>query len=485
MKSYPVRNEVKDLEERITIKSGIRKMGFAIGTQALILVCSLVTSLVVPKYMQKETYGYWQIYYFYLNYINFITFGYNDGTVLKYGGKKREDLPIERIRRGNLLMLLCSTMVAVCGIILLQILKLPVENRIIFTTLFASMPFVSIFNIISSLFLAINQQEKYNVLNFVNRFVATVGYCVLLFVGMQGYIPMIGIDYAVRVLIAVACAAVGIYFWKGKKSSWREGWNEVRENCGGGIFITMGALLASFAPLAGRVVLEHNATIEEYALFSFAMSVLSLVVTFTNAAGVVFFPMLKKLDAKDMPKYYGKIKNVYNYLIYGALLCYVPVVLVIRFYLTEYMGVLGYVYLLVAICIPLGKMQILITPYMKAYRLEKEYFIANLISAAVIWVCDSLVYRLTSSTLFLALTTFIVYELWSLGFELYLKKKITLDKMEHWKELVLALYFVLIAFSGRLTVFVIGYCCGAAVLIVRNRKSLQKIFRRKYWLEER
>ena len=36
--------------------------------------------------------------------------------------------------------------------------------------------------------------------------------------------------------------------------------------------------------------------------------------------------MLKKLDAKDMPKYYGKIKNVYNYLIYGALLCYVPVV---------------------------------------------------------------------------------------------------------------------------------------------------------------
>ncbi len=32
--------------------------------------------------MGTEQFGYWQIYYFYLNYINLITFGYNDGLVL-------------------------------------------------------------------------------------------------------------------------------------------------------------------------------------------------------------------------------------------------------------------------------------------------------------------------------------------------------------------------------------------------------------------
>lgn len=461
------------MEDKITIKSGIRKIWFAIITQALILVCSLVTSLVIPKYMGKETYGYWQIYYFYLNYINFITFGYNDGIVLKYGGVRKEELPIERIRRGNLLMLFSSMLVAVIGVILLQLLKLPAESRLIFSALFASMPFVSIFNIISSLFLAINQQEKYNILNFANRFVATVGYCVLLFAGIRGYVPMIGIDYAVRILISLICAAAGVYFWLGKKSSWNEGWKEVKENCGGGIFITLGALCASFAPLAGRVVLEHNASIEEYALFSFAMSILSLVVTFTNAAGVVFFPMLKRLKSDDMLQYYNKIKEVYNYLIVAALFCYLPAVLVVRYYLVEYMGALQYAYLLVALCVPLGKLQILITPYMKAYRLEKEYFVGNLIGAFVVWLSDWVVFSLTSGVFWVALTTLVVYEIWCIGFEWYLGRKIGLSRIRNGREVLILVCFIGLTVSGKMTVFVIGYVAFALLLAAgywRKRK---------------
>lgn len=467
------------MDEKVLVRTGIRKIGFALVTQALILGCSLITSLIVPKYMEKEMYGHWQIYYFYLNYLNFITFGYNDGIVLKYGGMAKEALPFENIRSGNFLILLISIAVAVAGLAGIRIMDVPADSRYIFSMLFASMPFVCVFNIILSLFLAVNEQEKYNIINFVSRFLAAAGYCVLLIIGINGYIPMIRVDFAVRVFISVVCIAMGIYFLTGKRADWRTGWSEVKENCLSGIFITMGALCASFAPLAGRVVMEHSAAISEYALFSFAMSILSLVVTFTNAAGVVFFPMLKKLNADVMPQYYSKIKNIYNYLIYGALFCYIPAVLVIQHYLTEYGGALEYAYLIVAICIPLGKMQILITPYMKAYRLEKEYFIANLLCAALIWLCDSLVYRLSSSVLLLALTTLVVYELWSLVFELYLKKKIGLDKAGFGKELLILLFFVAIAFPGSLKVFIICYCCGGMLLVVKNRKALKKmLFRR-------
>lgn len=473
------------MDEKVLMKSGIRKIGFALVTQALILGCSLVTSLIVPKYMEKEMYGHWQIYYFYLNYINFITLGYNDGIVLKYGGMKKEALPLEKIRSGNLIILLISIVVSAVGLTGIKIMDVSADSRYIFSMLLVSMPFVCVFNIILSLFLAINEQEKYNIVNFLSRFLATVGYCVLLMIGMNGYVPMIRIDFAFRVLISIVCIVIGIHFLGGSKAGWRAGWCEVKENCLSGIFITMGALCASFAPLAGRVVLEHSATISEYAVFSFAMSILSLVVTFTNAAGMVFFPMLKKLNADVMPQYYSKIKNIYNYLIYGALFCYIPAVLVIENYLTEYRGALGYAYLVVAICIPLGKMQILITPYMKAYRLEKEYFIANLISAVLIWLCDSLVYRLSSSVLLLAMTTLIVYELWSLAFELYLKKKIGLNKAGDGKELLILLFFIAIAFSGSLIVFVVGYCCGGLLLTLINRKALRKMLFKKNTEERR
>lgn len=462
------------MDEKLLIKSGIRKIGFALVTQALILGCSLVTSLIVPKYMKKEIYGQWQIYYFYLNYINFVTFGYNDGAVLKYGGMRREDLPIEKIRSGNLIMLCLSLLVAVGGIICVKILNLSDSSSYIFSMLFASMPFVCVFNVILSFFLAVNEQEKYNIINFLNRFFATIGYCVLLAAGVNGYIPMIEVDYGIRALIAVICIIIGVYFWRGKRAVWREGWQAVRENCGSGILITMGALCASFAPLAGRVVLEHRATISEYASFSFAMSILSLIVTFTNAAGIVFFPMLKKLDKQDMPQYYGKIKNLYNKLIFGALFCYVPAVLFIKYFMVEYIEVLEYIFLIVAICIPLGKLQILITPYMKAYRMERGYFVVNLLSAVCVWLCDTLVYSLFSSVFGVAAVTLVIYELWSLVLEYYLKKKIGLDRTECGKEAAVLLFFLIMAFSGKLAIFVAGYCCAVFFVIYRHKNHRKK-----------
>ena len=105
---------------------------------------------------------------------------------------------------------------------------------------------------------------------------------------------------------------------------------EVWENCGHGIFITAGALLASFMPMAGRVVLQNNATIEEYAVFSFALSVLALIVTFTNAAGVVFFPILKNLEENQLLEYYQKIERIYDSFITVGLGMYIPAVLIIK-----------------------------------------------------------------------------------------------------------------------------------------------------------
>lgn len=479
MRLFRNHNGVTDLGEEGFVKSGVRKIGFALVTQALILGCSLVTSLFVPKYMEKEMYGHWQIYYFYLNYINFVTLGYNDGIVLKYGGMKKENLPLERIRSGNMIMLLISFGIAVVGLIGIGIFNVPADSQYIFSMLFISMPFVCVFNVILSLFLAVNEQEKYNIISFISRFLATVGYCILLVMGLNGYIPMIRVDYAVRVFISGVCILIGIHFLVGKKACWNVGWCEVKENCLSGIFITMGALCASFAPLAGRVVLEYGATISEYAVFAFAMSILSLVVTFTNAAGIVFFPMLKKLATDDIPRYYSKIKNIYNYLIYGALFCYLPAVLVIEYFLTEYRGALEYAYLIVAICIPLGKIQILITPYMKAYRLEKEYFVANLISAILTWLSCSLAYHLSSSVYLLALTTLAVYEFWSLAFEKYLKKKFGLDKVSYREEILILLYFVIIAFPRNLLIFAVGYSLGGLLLIFSNRNTLKRIFVRK------
>lgn len=445
------------MDDKMMLKASVRKIGFALITQALILVCSLVTSLIVPKYMGTEQFGYWQIYYFYLNYINLITFGFNDGLVLKYGGKSRAELPIERIRSGNILMCLTSIFVALGGTFVIILLDLTNDMKYIYSMLFLSMPFICVFNIILSYFLAINRQEVYNKMNFLNRFLTTIGYSILLFSGIIGYKSMIVIDYAIRVVIGIACIMLGTYFIIGKRCEWKIGLQEVWENCGHGIFITAGALLASFMPMAGRVVLQNNATIEEYAVFSFALSVLALIVTFTNAAGVVFFPILKNLEENQLLGYYQKIERIYDSLITVGLGMYIPAVLIIKYYLFDYSDVLEYMYLIFALCIPLGKMQMIITPYMKAFRMEKQYFVANLIGTLVMLVGTSLVYRISDSIYFVALTTLIIFVAWNLILELYLRRQWEIDKKQKYTQILLICGFIILTANGRLSIFACIY----------------------------
>lgn len=463
------------MDEKTMLKSSVKKIGFALITQALILLCSLVTSLVVPKHMGTTQYGYWQIYYFYLNYINFITLGYNDGLVLKYGGKKREELPIERIRSANAIMCLLSIVVAVVGTIVINLIGISSHTKYIYTMLFLSMPFISISNIILSFFLALNRQEVYNKVNFWSRFLATAGYCILLFSGIIGYRLMVVVDYGIRVVIGVFCIFIGIYYIKGSKSSWKTGLQEVWENCGHGIYITIGTLLASFMPMAGRVVLQNSATIEEYGVFSFALSVLSLIITFTNVAGIVFFPILKNLKEKQLLVYYQRIEKIYNCLIAIALGMYIPAILIIRYYLLDYNNVLEYIYLIFALCIPLGKMQMLMTPYMKAFRMEKQYFIANLLGALAVLGGTSLAYRLSSSVYMVALITLLIFMLWNLLLELYLKSKLGIKgKMNVMSEIFLMMVFVISAETGNLSIFAITYVIIIVVIVLMFiKKKLQ------------
>ena len=56
------------------------------------VVISALVTLVVPKLIGIEEYGYWQLYLFYSSYIGFLHFGWNDGIYLKYGGKEYNDL---------------------------------------------------------------------------------------------------------------------------------------------------------------------------------------------------------------------------------------------------------------------------------------------------------------------------------------------------------------------------------------------------------
>ena len=61
----------------------------AFFAQGVSMLLSAMTSILVPKIMGVESFGYWQLFMFYTSYVGLFHLGINDGVYLEQGGVLR------------------------------------------------------------------------------------------------------------------------------------------------------------------------------------------------------------------------------------------------------------------------------------------------------------------------------------------------------------------------------------------------------------
>ena len=70
----------------------IKNVSVAFLAQGVSMLLSIVQSLIVPKLLGTEQYGYWQLFIFYIGYVGFFHLGLNDGVYLIKGGQSRDQI---------------------------------------------------------------------------------------------------------------------------------------------------------------------------------------------------------------------------------------------------------------------------------------------------------------------------------------------------------------------------------------------------------
>ena len=73
-------------------KSVLGNISIAFAAQGVSMTASIIMSLLVPKVLGIENYGYWQLFVFYVSYSGFFHFGLNDGVYLVQGGISRNQI---------------------------------------------------------------------------------------------------------------------------------------------------------------------------------------------------------------------------------------------------------------------------------------------------------------------------------------------------------------------------------------------------------
>ena len=70
----------------------MRNISYTFMSNVIHLLISTVTVLIIPKFVGVETYGYYQLYLFYISYAGVAYFGWCEGIYLREGGKYYSEL---------------------------------------------------------------------------------------------------------------------------------------------------------------------------------------------------------------------------------------------------------------------------------------------------------------------------------------------------------------------------------------------------------
>lgn len=382
------------------LRDGILKNGkrllFTIFTQGLLSVAAIIMGFGMPKLLPIEEYSRWQVFYFYVGYINYLQFGFNDGLILNYSGQKFEKLPWSNIKRATIKIILYQALGV--GILIVAASHVKCDFAVVELLLLSCVPTV-LMCILSAVLLAGNKTYDYNLFCLIIRlvFVAImiIGIC-LSITDAEFYMLA---DIASKILVILAFYAYERRFIpKIVQEDLPDKEKFITKNCASGIIIASTVLLLGLLPMCGRVVIQLLGSEVEYAMFSFAISMLSIILTFTNAIGTVAFPMLKNVDdSKGTARHYA-LKKLYDEVLWICLWAIVIINFVVYSFLNEYRGVLEYFPILLAVCWPLGKIQSLIYPFYKVYRKEKDFLKICLIGITITFGLSFLMYPLAKLT---------------------------------------------------------------------------------------
>ncbi len=369
-------------------KTIAKNSGIAIGSQLLGMLASIATTLLVPKLLGVEAYGYWQLFIFFSSYLGFFHLGLVDGVYLINGGRTRNELDKEELKAQFKFSLIyeCSFAVVIVAIGLFGPFELPRRIVIIWTALFLVLSNVWFF--FGYLFQAINEPNIYSYSNMIDRLVYMV-ILVLLLVARD-----LAFDHYIIAAVVARTFAMGYCLYQGRdildapqlaiRKVVRTSVNEMKA----GIKLTLASVTGMLIVGVVRMAIDMQWGIAEFGRVSLAISLINFILAFVQQVSMVLFPALRRAEVDEVSRLYAAIQRTIDAIAPLAFAICVPIALFVDFWLPAYAASMRFLFLLLPICIFDAKMELCCTTIFKVQRQESLLLKINI---ATVLLCIGLV----------------------------------------------------------------------------------------------
>lgn len=364
-------------------RSILSNFSVALGAQALSTLVGLLTSLIVPKLLGIEEFGYWQLFIFYTTYLALFTLGLNDGVYLIEGGKSRGETN-KRQLTSQFWIECCYQVVFAALIVAVALSGAFGEDRsfvLLMTALYLVLNNAS--NFFGYLFQAMNESKLYSASTMINCTVFLVPLLLMLVTGDSDFRHYIFFYTIARF------ASLGFSLWKGRDFL-AAGVVNVRTAlvlCGRSVRAGSKLLLSTTAGTlilgVARFMVDANWGIEEFSIVSLSVSITSFVMTLVSQASMVLFPALRQADKSEAMGFYLAARNGLDVLLPLTYVLYAPLAALLTWWLPQYEASFALFALLMPLCIFNSKMGVVGNTFLWVLRKEGKLLAINLATLAV------------------------------------------------------------------------------------------------------
>lgn len=390
------------------VKTVTSNMLYAYVSQALSTLIGLSFTMLIPKKLGVEGYGYWQLIVFYATYLGVFYLGINDGIYLRNGGKDLDQLNKPAIAKTGrsffLLHCVLGVIIAVCSVLFVAD-----ANRVF--VLIATACYLPLFNLkgmLGQVMQAVNNTKISSIANLIDRLIifgaVIIGFVLhikdfryyVVFYVVGGFVATLYCFYQAREIVRCKTKNVTVFL------------QETKENIKAGLPLMVSSFSALMITGISRQIIDMRWEIGEFGKISLALTMMSLVLVFLNQSSLVLFPAIRKIEYSSQEELYSSLNKLINIIVPVVLVFYVPIGKFINLWLPDYHDSIQFLGILLPISIWDGKMNLLNNTYYKVFRMERQLLWINIgtlllnalfsvVGAYVFYSVDAIAYGLLVS----------------------------------------------------------------------------------------
>ncbi len=368
------------------------------------LAISLVTNLMLPKYLSVHTYSQIKTYTLYLSYVGFFHFGYNDGMYLKYGGKELTGISNKEFGSNFynylFLELFVTAIFLIVGVFTRDLLIIAFSFGLLTS---------NIIGYFKSFYQAVGEFKAYSVaLNLEKVILLIVNLFLLFIINTDDYILYIGLQVIIQITIMIYLTVL-----LHKKFSFINhiafSFREMEDNIQTGFVLMLGNFSSGILTGLDRWFIKLLMNTASFAAYSFAVSLENMINIFVTP---ITFTLYNYLCNNHQPKAVLRIKKmslIWGFLVISAAF---PCKFVIENFIEKYKDASSIIFILFSTQIFYIVIKGIYINLYKVYGKQRNYFLQTIIIVVIAFVLNIIMYTLFRSKESIAVATLITSALW-------------------------------------------------------------------------